>query len=79
VAYFANSLADVRGIAGEVARDIRDQYTVGYHSSRPASQGGYRVVHVEARAPRHGRMTVRTRRGYYANEKRNGSPEEAQK
>jgi Ca-activated chloride channel family protein len=67
IAYFPNSLREVDQIASEVARDIRDQYTIGYHSSKPASLGGFRVVRVEASAPRHGRLTVRTRRGYYAN------------
>jgi VWFA-related protein len=66
VAYFPRDLGDVNEIAAEVARDIRDQYTVGYHSSKPVSLGGYRTVHVEASAPRHGRMTVRTRAGYFA-------------
>lgn len=66
IAYFPHSLEDVDTIATEVARDIRGQYTIGYHSSNPVSLGGYRVVHVEANAPKHGRMIVRTRRGYFA-------------
>ena len=66
IAYFPNSLDDVNEIAAEVARDIRDQYTIGYHSTKPVDLGGYRTVRVEASAPRHGRMTVRTRAGYYA-------------
>ena len=66
LAYFPRSLAEVNEIASDVARDIRNQYTVGYRSTRSASLGGYRVVHVEAIAPRHGKLTVRTRRGYYA-------------
>ena len=66
IAYFPNSLQDVDTIAAAVARDIRDQYTIGYHSSKPASLGGYRVVRVEAKAPKHGKVIVRTRRGYYA-------------
>jgi Ca-activated chloride channel homolog len=67
VAYFPQSLSEVDSIAAEVARDIRNQYIVDYHSSKPASLGGYRTVHVEARsAKQHGRLTVRTRRGYYA-------------
>ncbi|HEY1902290.1 MAG TPA: VWA domain-containing protein [Terracidiphilus sp.] len=66
IAYFPHSLSDVNGIAAEVARDIRDQYTIGYHSTKPVSLGGYRVVHVEANAPRHGKLIVRTRAGYYA-------------
>jgi VWFA-related protein len=67
IAYFPTSMGDIDGIAREVARDIRDQYTIGYRSSKLASLGGFRVVRVEASAPRHGKMTVRTRRGYYAN------------
>jgi Ca-activated chloride channel homolog len=66
LAYFPRSLGEVNEIASEVARDIRNQYTVGYRSTRAAALGGYRVVHVEAIAPRHGKLTVRTRRGYYA-------------
>jgi len=66
IAYFPHSLQDVDTIATEVARDIRSQYTIGYHSSNPVSLGGYRIVHVEANAPKHGKMIVRTRRGYFA-------------
>jgi VWFA-related protein len=66
VAYFPTSLADLNAVAEQVAYDIRNQYIVAYHSSRPASLGGYRAVHVEAQAPNHGRLSVRTRRGYFA-------------
>jgi Ca-activated chloride channel family protein len=65
VAYFPNSLQDVDEIAAQVARDIRNQYTLGYHSSKTASLGGYRAVHVEARGPKHEKLTVRTRKGYF--------------
>ena len=66
VAYFPNSLEDVNAIATEVANDIRQQYVVDYHSSKPFSLGGYRTVQVEASAPHDGRLYVRTKRGYYA-------------
>jgi VWFA-related protein len=66
IAYFPHSLQDVDAITTEVARDIRGQYTIGYHSSNPVSRGGYRVVHVEANARKHSKMIVRTRRGYFA-------------
>lgn len=65
IAYFPRSLDAVNEIAGEVARDIREQYTIGYHSTREARLGGYRTVRVEATAPHYKRLTVRTRRGYY--------------
>jgi Ca-activated chloride channel family protein len=67
IAYFPRSLDEVSLITAEVAHDIRNQYTIGYHSSKPTSLGGYRRVRVEASAPKHGKLTVRTRNGYYAN------------
>ena len=65
IAYFPKSLGDVDEIAAEVARDIRNQYTIGYHSTKAASLGGYRTVRVEAEAHGHGKLVVRTRKGYY--------------
>jgi Ca-activated chloride channel family protein len=65
IAYFPKSLDSVDQICAEVAHDIRNQYTIGYHSTKPASQGGYRIVKVQAAAPGHGKLTVRTRSGYY--------------
>lgn len=66
VAYYPSSLDQVDTIAAEVAHDIRDQYVIAYHSTEPFREGGYRSVHVEARAPGHRGLTVRTRHGYYA-------------
>jgi Ca-activated chloride channel family protein len=65
IAFFPRSLAEVDSIAGEVARDIRNQYTIGYHSTKPISQGGYRAVHVVAKAAHHEKLSVRTKAGYY--------------
>jgi hypothetical protein len=48
-----------------VAQDIRTQYTISYHSTKPPALGGYREVHVEAKAKSMGRLSVRTRSGYY--------------
>lgn len=78
IAYFPRSLAEVDSIASQVAQDIRNQYTVGYHSSRSLSLGGYRAVRVEARAPKHGRLIVRTKRGYYARRPQPGAPASTQ-
>jgi Ca-activated chloride channel homolog len=65
IAFFPKSLSQVDDIAAEVARDIRNQYSLGYHSTKPVSQGGYRLVHVEAKAKGMGKLTVRTRTGYF--------------
>ncbi len=65
MAYFPKSLKDVDAVAAEVAQDIRTQYTIAYHSTNPPSKGGYRQVHVEAKGKGFGRLTVRTRNGYF--------------
>ncbi|GGG95067.1 hypothetical protein GCM10011586_07560 [Silvibacterium dinghuense] len=67
LAFFPHSLSEVDSIAAEVARDIRNQYTIGYHSTRPPDEGGgaYRTIRVDAHAQGHGRLIVRTRSGYY--------------
>ena len=65
VAYFPKSVNEVDEIAAQVAQDIRTQYTISYHSTKPPSLGGYREVHVEAKAKGFGKLSVRTRTGYY--------------
>jgi Ca-activated chloride channel family protein len=66
IAYFPRSLNDVDPIVAEVAQDIRSQYTIGYHSPKPAAEGGYRVVKVLAHAAGSKKnLNVRTRSGYY--------------
>jgi VWFA-related protein len=64
-AYFPKGLKDVDGIAQEVAQNIRTQYMIEYHSSKPPSQGGYREIHVEAKEKGFRGLQVRTRAGYF--------------
>jgi VWFA-related protein len=64
-AYFPRSLKDVDSIAAQVAQDIRTQYTIAYHSTKSPTLGGYRQVHVEAKVKTMGKLSVRTRTGYY--------------
>jgi hypothetical protein len=66
----------VDAIAAEVASDIRQQYVLDYHSSKPFNLGGYRSVRVEAYEPHHGRMFVRTKRGYYAQREQPARPQQ---
>jgi len=70
VAFFPRDLMEVDEISQEVARDIRNQYTLTYKPTNPRSNGGYRKVKVEARAPGYKDLQVRTRDGYFADEKR---------
>ena len=72
VAFLPRTLDEVDEISSSVAHDIRNQYTIGYKPTTPKSAGGYRSVHVEARAHGYGRLTVRTRSGYYAGQEQGG-------
>jgi Ca-activated chloride channel homolog len=76
MSFFPKNLNQVDAIAGEVAHDIREQYTIGYHSTKPITQGGFRSVHVDAKAKGYNKLVVRTKTGYYPNAKR-GTPGKA--
>jgi Ca-activated chloride channel homolog len=65
IAFFPKSMEDVDQIAAEVARDIRSQYTIGYHSTKPTTVPGFRRVQVTAAAKGMDKLTVRTRTGYF--------------
>jgi Ca-activated chloride channel homolog len=65
IAFFPKSMEDVDQIAAEVARDIRSQYTIGYRSTKPTTVPGFRRVQVTAEAKGMGKLTVRTRTGYF--------------
>jgi Ca-activated chloride channel homolog len=66
IAFFPRSLEEVDSISSAVARDIRNQYTIGYKPTTPKSAGGYRTIRVDAHSHGYGKLTVRTRSGYYA-------------
>jgi VWFA-related protein len=65
VAFFPKSIEQIDQVAAEVARDIRNQYTLGYHSTKPTTAPGFRRVLVTAETKERGKLTVRTRTGYF--------------
>jgi hypothetical protein len=65
MAFFPKSIEQIDQIAAEVARDIRNQYTLGYHSTKPTTEPGFRRVQVMAEAKGMTKLTVRTRTGYF--------------
>lgn len=65
LAFFPPTLGEVDQISSTVAHDIRSQYTISYQPTTPKSVGGFRTIHVEARAPHYKKLNVRTRSGYY--------------
>ena len=67
-AFFPRELHDVVSICERIARDIRNQYTVGYVSTNIEQPGVYRSIRLVARAAGKGKLAVRTRAGYIARE-----------
>jgi Ca-activated chloride channel homolog len=63
-AYFPKEVSEVERIAHQVARNIRNQYTIVYTPANQTMDGTFRQIKVTVKAP--GNPTVRTRSGYYA-------------
>lgn len=65
-AFLPESLKDVAPICEKIAHDIRNQYTISYAPTNRKRDGTYRIIEVRASAPGRGRLSVRTRTGYFA-------------
>lgn len=65
-AFLPESLKDIVPICERIAHDIRNQYTLAYVPTNRKRDGTYRAIQVKASAPGRGRLSVRTRTGYYA-------------
>jgi VWFA-related protein len=65
-AFFPDEFKDTVAICGRIARDIRHQYTIGYHSAGTAQPGAYRTIRVAAGGAGSGKLVVRARAGYIA-------------
>lgn len=66
-AYFPASLDEVEPTCVQIARDIRNQYTLAYYPTNTAKDGTFRSVRVEAvGVGSRSRLDVRTRTGYFA-------------
>lgn len=64
--FFPGQLSEVVTICERIARDIRNQYTIGYVSTSAAQPGAYRSIRVVAAAAGYGKLHVRSRAGYIA-------------
>jgi len=76
-AFLPKSLKEVGPICEQIARDIRNQYTIAYVPTNRKRDGTYRTIQVKASAPGHGRLLVRTRTGYYAPQQAQAPPTKA--
>jgi Ca-activated chloride channel family protein len=65
-AFFPGEYKEVVEICERIARDIRNQYTIGYLSSSAAKPGAFLSIRVAAAAAGRGKLSVRARSGYRA-------------
>ena len=67
LAFFPEGVQDAEAICTQIAHDIRNQYTLGYYPTNTRKDGSFRSVQVQLIPPRgRGKLSVRTRTGYYA-------------
>jgi len=64
VAYYPARIDQIDAVALEIARQIRNQYTIAYAPLNQSLDGSYRTIRVTVSAPE--RLSVRTRAGYRA-------------
>jgi Ca-activated chloride channel family protein len=66
LAFFPDSADETEALCTQIAHDIRNQYTLGYSPTNTAQDGKFRSVRVDVTPPKGmGKLTVRTRTGYF--------------
>jgi VWFA-related protein len=67
LAFFPEDVSDTEAICTQIAHDIRNQYTLAYYPTNMKRDGTFRMVMVDVTPPKgRGKLSVRTRTGYYA-------------
>jgi Ca-activated chloride channel homolog len=64
IAFFPRADDSVDDVSRSIARDLREQYTLGYTPEKRNQSGAFRKIAVEVSTPGRGKMHVRTRAGY---------------
>jgi len=68
-AYFPNNVDEARAHMERVARDLREQYTIGYFPTNPTRNGKWRSIRIEVMpppgTPKNVRLNASYRHGYY--------------
>jgi len=68
-AFFPGQAGEVASVCERIAREIRNQYTIGYVPTT-VRKGVYRNIRVVARGAGHDKLSVRTRTGYVSGDAR---------
>jgi Ca-activated chloride channel family protein len=64
--YFPPSVKELDKVYEQVVAEIRAQYTLGYISTNPKSDGSWRKIDIKISRPDARDLRIRARRGYYA-------------
>jgi Ca-activated chloride channel family protein len=73
LAFFPASFGSVADISKTIARDLREQYTLGFVPEKTGTADSFRQIRVKVDAPGQGKIQVRTRPGYFKTEQQQGS------
>jgi VWFA-related protein len=63
--YLPENLTSLTGICSQIARDIRNQYTVSYNSPKASSDAAFHRIKVTATDSNGRQLRVRSRSGFY--------------
>ena len=64
---YRTSVDDLEDVCEKIALEIKSQYVIGYESTNTEKDGKYRKVRIRVTPPEGvGKLSVRTREGYYA-------------
>ncbi len=69
-AYFPDRTNSVTSISEQIARDLREQYTLGFAPGKKNQARSFRKIEVKVAAPGRGKLLVQTRSGYYSAEEK---------
>jgi VWFA-related protein len=64
VALFPRTPAEIEAVSAQIARELREQYTLGFAPAEGARSGSYRKIEVELMVPDQRGLRVRARPGY---------------
>jgi Ca-activated chloride channel homolog len=73
IAFFPTSSESIADISKRIARDLREQYTLGFVPEKSDTTDSFRQVRVKVVFPGHGKLHVRTRSGYFRSEQKHAS------
>jgi VWFA-related protein len=66
IAYFPRSIVETVAVSAQIARELRNQYLLGFTPSTPTSRDPFRTITVRVAAEGLGPVRVRARAGYMA-------------